>query len=270
MRRNSHPPHRPFVRPLSLAVVLGWACGAAAASAADNEPAATPFRPTVASGANLSAPGWLEVEFGGQWQGGQETPRRDSLPYLLKYSLNERYALLVGGEARVRLEPPGASTVSGRGDTTLAVKYRAPDRWEGVTLGLEAGVKLPTAVDGAGSGERDLSVKAIHGLDLPAGWHLDTNLAATHLGEKLPGTSTTQWAWAAALSHPVGESWTVAADLSGTRQAGVPSTLQLLGAASHVVSPRVVIDAGLAAGLNRHTPRWTAFAGVTVLLGRLN
>lgn len=250
--------------------VLAGALAAPMALAEDAEPAATPFRPTVTSGANLSLPGWLEVEFGGQRLGGHDTDRRSSLPYLLKYSLNDQFAVLVGGDAHVWVAPSGDASISGAGDTTLTVKYRAPDRWEGVTLGAEAAVKLPTAVDGAGSGQRDYSLKGIHGVDLPAGFHLDTNLVATRMGENPSGVSKNQWTWAAAVSHAVGEAWTLAADLSGTRQSGVPSTQQLLGAASYAATPRVVIDGGCAAGLNSNTPRWTVFAGITVLVGRVN
>ena len=57
--------------------------------------------------------------------------------------------------------------MSGLGDTTLILKYRAPDRWEGITLGLEAAVKLPTAADGVDSGKRDGSRKGIYGIACP-------------------------------------------------------------------------------------------------------
>lgn len=253
-----------------LACIFGFALFGQVALAQEADPAATPFRPTVTSGANLSAPGWLEAEFGGQKQGGRDTDRRDSLPFLLKYSLNDQIAILVGGDAHVRLSLPGAVTLSGLGDTTLTLKYRAPDQWQGVTLGTEVSVKLPTAVDGVGSGKRDFSLKGIYGVDLPAGFHLDTNLVGTRMGQNVAGLSKNQWGWAGAVSHALGESWTLAADLSGTRQSGAPSTRQLLGAASYAVTRRIVIDGGYAAGLNKNTPKYTLFAGVTVLIGRLN
>lgn len=255
--------HRPAA--LLLALLLS-----AAAAADDAEPSATPFRPTVASGANLSLPGWLEVEFGGQRQGGRDTDARNSVPYLLKYSLNEQLGVSVGGEAYIRLAPEGGMKISGQGDTALTFKYRAPDRWEGISLGGEASVKLPTAKDGVGSGKRDVTLKGIFGVDLPAGFHMDTNLVASRLGERVDGVSNKQWAWAGAVSHAVGDAWTVAVDLSGTRQRGVASTSQLLGAASYAATRRVVFDGGAAAGLNKATPDWTVFAGVTVLIGRLD
>lgn len=250
----------------ALAITLLVSAAAHAAAAADDdEVSATPFRPTVTSGAAISAPGWLELELGGQRLGGHEQDRRNSLPYLLKYSVNERFALLLGGDAQVAV--PG---LHGSGDTLLTLKARAPDPMEGVSLGLEATLKLPTAADGLGSGKRDESLKGIVGIDLPKGFHLDTNLLITRLGAISPGQGRTQLAWAAALSHPLGDAWTLAGDLSGTRQTGAPSTAQFLAAASFAASKRLVLDGGMAAGLNHDTPKWTVFAGLTVLLGRLN
>ena len=78
-----------------LMAALSFAAGACAllapstAWAADDEPAATPYRPSVAGGAYLSRPGWLDFEFGAQRLGGNNTDRRDSLPYLLKLALSE-------------------------------------------------------------------------------------------------------------------------------------------------------------------------------------
>lgn len=235
-----------------------------------DEPSATPFRPTVTSGAAISAPGWLELEFGGQRLGGNGMDARNSWPYLLKYSLNDRFALLLGGDSYVEVTPAFAPAFSGRGDTTVTLKYKAPDAIEGVSLGLEATAKLPTASDGLGSGERDYSLKGIYGVDLAHGFHLDTNLAATRLGSVGPDQGQYQWGWAAAVSHAVGESWTLAADLSGTSQQGAPSTAQFLAAASYAVNKRLVVDAGFATGLNNDTPKFTVFAGLTVLLGKVN
>ena len=240
------------------------------AQADQEQPGATPFRPTVTSGASLSAPGWLELEFGGQRLGGNGVDRRNSWPYLLKYSVNDRFALLLGGDAYVLATPAQAPRISGPGDTTLTLKYRAPDAPEGISFGLEATVKLPTAADGLGSGERDFSLKGIYGLDLPNGLHLDTNLVATRLGTVLMDQGNYQWTWAAALSRQFGDAWTLAGDFSGTAQSGAPSTAQFLSSASYALSKRLVIDGGLAVGLNSHSPRFTVFSGLTVLMGKVN
>ena len=70
--------------------------------AADDEPAATPYRPSVAGGAFMSRPGWLEVEFAGQRSGGNHTDRRDNLPYLLKLALSENWRVLLKKKVATR------------------------------------------------------------------------------------------------------------------------------------------------------------------------
>ena len=254
---------------LPLAAAVAAASMATPACAADNEPVATPYRPSVAGGAFMSRPGWLELELGAQRLGGHDTDRRDSLPYLLKLALSEQWGLLLGGEAQIRQTPAGASGLSGVGDTTFTLKYRLPWDVEGTAFGAEAAVKLPTARLGLGSGERDYSLKGIYSQDLAGDFHLDLNLGGTRQGAVAAGQSRTQLAWAGAVSHPAGEAWSLVLDYSGTRQSGVPSTSQLLAGASFSASKRVVLDAGLARGLSRAAPQWTAFAGMTVLLGRL-
>jgi len=260
---------RAMNRGFKLCLLLAWlACTSLWAQ--ESEPAATPFRPTVASGAAISLPGWLELELGGQRLGGHGADRRGSLPYLLKYSVNEQLALLLGGDARVSSRPAGGPTLSGMGDTALTLKWRGTAAPAGTSYGVEASVKFPTAATGLGSGERDLGLKGIYGLDIAEGWHLDGNLLVNRLGGIEAGQGRLQSAWAMALSHSVGPAWTLAADLSGTHQRGVADTVQLLGAASYALSPRLVLDGGLARGLNRNTPKWTLFAGMTVLLGQLH
>jgi hypothetical protein len=257
--------HHAVMKNARLVVAAAALLSAGLAHAADDDTSAAPFRPTVTSGAGISAPGWLELELGGQRLGGNGQERRNSLPYLLKYSLNEQVALLLGGDAQVGV--PGRQ---GGGDTLLTLKARAPDSADGVSLGLEATLKLPTAAEGLGSGKRDESLKGIVGFNLPAGFHLDTNLQLTRLGAVSPGQGRTQLAWATAVSHQLGDAWTLAGDLSGTRQSGAPYTAQFLAAASFAASKRLVLDGGMAAGLNHDSPKWTVFAGLTVLLGQLN
>ena len=150
-------------------VGLGMAALAFSSSAcADPEaPSATPFRPTVTSGASLSAPGWLELEMGGQRQGANGFDARTSVPYLLKYALNDRFALLLGGDGYVGISlARGGADVTGRGDTATTLKYLAPDAIEGTSFGLEASVKFPS-VHAAPWHEVRRSVVKRHPVSLP-------------------------------------------------------------------------------------------------------
>ncbi|MBA2690680.1 MAG: transporter, partial [Burkholderiales bacterium] len=78
-----------------------------------------------------------------------------------------------------------------------------------------------------------------------------------------------QTTWAGAVSRALNERWSIGGEVSASCQTGTPNTGQMLAAVSYSASKRMVFDLGVARGLNRASPHWGVFAGVTVLLGRL-
>lgn len=248
---------------LSLAAGIVLAAAAVPAISAE-EPSATPYRPTVSNPAALPVPGYVEVEAGFLHIRDADPRRRSSVPALFKYAFNENVGVLVGGEAYVSQHSDIDGRTSGVGDTnvTLKLNHSLNDK---VGIGLEAGVKLPTAKDTIGSGKHDKFAIGILSAELGEA-ALDINLGAVRLGGVNPGESRTAYAWAAALSHPLNDKWGVAGEFSGVSQRGAPGTSQFLVAASYNVSKKVVLDAGMAWGLTRASTDRALFAGMTVLL----
>ena len=81
------------------------------------EPSATPYRPTLSNPAQLSVPGYVEMEIG--WQSLKEKPADDflhSIPYLFKLAFTDRIGILIDGETLVINDSEGAPTVVGFGD----------------------------------------------------------------------------------------------------------------------------------------------------------
>jgi hypothetical protein len=232
--------------------------------AADAEPFATPYRPTVSNPADLSAPGYFELEAGGQYQRGNTVTRRTSLPWLLKYAFTDRVGVMVGGEAWVSETDPAGSTARGLGDASVTLKLRQPLS-DKSALGLEAGAKLATASAPLGSEKTDYTLNGIYSIDIGR-HHLDVNLGWTRQGEIVSGESRNQFGWAAAVSHPFNDIWGGALEVAGTTRQGVEDTAQLLGALSYNWSKRIVLDCGAGFGLNKATPDVTVFAGAVVLL----
>lgn len=237
-------------------------------------PDAVPYRPTVSTPAALSSPGWLEGEFGGlllrDRAGDAPGDRRASAPYTLKYAFTEDWGVRVGGEAFVHLRSDDGSRDAGFGDTAIVAKRRfaidPASAW-----GLELGAAFATARPALqiGSGKTDWSLNGIYSADLGA-WHADANLLNTRLGARAAGQSRLQTLGALAVSRPVSDQWTAEAEWSGTRQRGASGTAQFLGALSRELRRDLVIDFGAARGLNHASPSWQAFAGVTVVIGRLD
>lgn len=239
---------------------------ALAAQADDGKPAATPYRPSVSTPAQLSAPGWLELE-GGAWRQLGGDARRDSLPWTAKLAFSDDWGIRIGGEAWVRQTDELGQTLSGNGLTGIVLKRRfAVD--ERSAFGLELGATLPTGHSGIVSGKTDTALNAIYSADL-GDWHTDLNLTAIHLGAPDAGTSHQQTLWAASLSRQLSDALGLVGEFSGTHQSGAGNASQFLFAASYSVTKSLVLDAGMARRVSGGAPTWQAVAGFTWVAARL-
>jgi hypothetical protein len=248
-----------------LLIALAFAATAQPADAADDGgPAVVPYRPSVSTPAQLSAPGYLELEAGGL-RATDRGDSRTSLPYTLKLAFTPDWGIRIGGEAWVRDTFPG-SAETGVGDTAVVLKRRFAVS-DATAWGLELGETFPTAKSGLGLGHAATTVNGIFSSDFAPAWHTDINLNETHVGGS-GQPSPWQLGWAAAVSRTLTDSWGAVGEFSGTHQTGF-DTAQFLAAASWNQSPAAVFDFGFARGLNDLSPRWQVFAGVTVRLGKV-
>jgi hypothetical protein len=247
----------------AFAVSIG--CSAPAWGA---EASVTPYRPTVSNPASLPAPGWIELEMGAMTRDGKDGTRQNTLPYLAKFAFTPDFGVLLGGDAFVS-QTGDAARVSGTGDTTLLLKHRMPlDEQTAAAIGWEYGVKAPTAAHGVGSGSSDVVLNGIFSRGL-AGHALDTNLNVTRLGGVPAGESPYQYGFSATVFRPLDDRLGVMAELSGSMRRGTSPQNQWLIAASYMMGPRLVFDAGLSGGGSSASHRVALFAGASMLLGRL-
>ena len=144
--------------------------------AEENDPTATPYRPTISNPADLSEPGWLEVEFGWQHIKGGSDKLRTSVPVLAKMAFTKDWGILLGGELGVRRTDMDDVVYKGGGDTTVIIKHRIPTATEGTAWGIEAGYKSPTAKDTIGTGKADYILNGIYSTDFSDN-HLDLTWA---------------------------------------------------------------------------------------------
>lgn len=239
------------------------------AQAEDKEPAVTPYRPTVSNPAELSEPGWLDLELGLQRIKGGGDKRRDSMPVTAKVAFSEDWGVLVGTELGIRRTDLDNNLFTGMGDTSLLLKHRlGGDSEKDGAWGIEAGFKSPTAKDTLGSGKSDYLVNLIYSVDR-LGNRFDFNVNGTRIGAIGDGEGRTQYGWAASTSRALDDRWSIFGELSGAYRRATPSYTQFLAGASYNVSKRVVIDAGAAHRLTGTGQDWTAFVGVSVLTARL-
>lgn len=225
---------------------------------------ATPYRPTLSNPAELSAPGWLEVEMGVARSKGGENQRQNNQPHTLKYAFSQDFGVMLLGDFRVNQVDATGRETAGQGDNTLIFKHRFGAS-EGQAFGLEWGAKLDTAAIGIGSGKTDYILNGIYSVDVGE-VRIDANLGATWLGLQEDGLGRHQYNWSVAVSKEVMPKWTLAGELSGTARQGKSAASQFLAAASYAVNNKLVVDFGAAAGISRIAPDWSVFAGVTWLV----
>ena len=246
----------------SLVAMMLTALTASADDSGD-ELKATPYRPTVSNPADLPQPHHFEWEAGGYSEHDSGDARHFSVPYLLKYAFSQDVGVLVGGESIVN-DRSGGDTAHGWGDTTVELKLHHALS-ESTGIGLEAGAKLPTASNDLGSGHTDYLLNGIVSTEA-AGCDVDMNVTYTRLGSADPGTSRDQLGWAVAGSHDLSDKWGVDGEFSGSVQRGTVGSAQVLGAVTFTAAPTVVFDGGALFGLNRESPRYALFAGMTMLM----
>jgi hypothetical protein len=250
----------------SLLALAALACSACAHADDDGGPAVVPYRPSVSTPAQLSAPGYLELEAGGVRATGPDGgASRTSLPYTLKLAFTPDWGIRVGGEAWVRQAVPGEAE-TGVGDTAVVLKRRFAVN-DATAWGLELGETFPTAKSSIGLGHAATTINGIFSSDFAPSWHTDINVNETRLG----GGQRTPWqlGWAAAVSRSLTDAWGAVGEFSGTHQSGAPNAAQFLAAASWNESNAAVFDFGVARALTDTAPRWQLFAGVTVRLAKL-
>ena len=255
------------LRRCRLAVAAAVVCfgGSAVAWAQDDGPAVVPYRPSVATPADLPAAGWPELEAGLSWAKGGNVARSQSSPVTFKLAWNERWAILIGTDAYEWQRAYDGSTAHSGGDTSLTLKYRLPVN-DNLALGAQLGVALPTARPPIGTGGTNWGINTIASFDYP-GVHVDINVAGVRLGAVDAGQGPWQGGWAVAASHPLDERFGVTGEVSGLAQRGTSAQTQGLVALNYNVSRALVLDVAVAAGLSRAAPDWQLMAGMTVRLG---
>jgi hypothetical protein len=249
--------------PVCLSIAL--ACFASGVSA--EEVSVTPYRPTVTNSAALSAPGWLELETGVIAQNNKDGSKQQALLYLTKLAFTPDFGVLIGGDAYASQTDGSANRVSGVGDTLLLLKHHFV-LVEDVALGCEYGFKAPTAATGLGSGKIDLVLNGIYSRNI-RGHSLDINLNVSKLGDAMASESAYQYGWSGTVFHPIDDKLGVMFELSGTMRNGFIPENQWLVASSYALSNKVVLDAGLSAGINAVSHRVALFGGMSMLLGKV-
>lgn len=252
---------------LRLLPMFVWvlACAASVDAQTANPHDVQPERPSVATHAHTVAPGWLELEFGGE---------RDSLngqfagagaPVAIKLGLAPRvqFTLSTG-----LVRPPDGEIAAA--DWGTAVKWRVADKVRG--LGAVALLPAVTVSSADSSGQRLVaaSVVAISSLTVGA-VSADLNVGYSRSsgdGSERPKGATM---WACSLGGPLRGKASWGAEMFGYPQtsgpAGEPAFVGALVSTTIGVTSAFAIDAGMMVPVRGERPR-ALFAGGAWNVGR--
>lgn len=263
------------------------------ASAPQSEPAVNPGRPTVTDVANLTVPGYLELESGLNYaKGGTGLDYQFSQAFLLKvtdrpgrteFRLSTNGYVVqrtTGGTAAVTTGTPNGSTVvaantdsfaQGFGDTTLGVQHlfvaQTPKTYN---LAARFEYKLPTGGTRVGTGKSDYNLLLLASKDYTENFHADYNLGQALLGRSDQSGYAKQIFASAAFSYQVPHGFTVQTELYGFSGNALNGTSIVNGYGfTYTSRPSVVYDGYIGFGLTRSAPKYTLTIGRTFFLGKL-
>lgn len=244
------------------------------AGAEDREVAASPNRPTVADPADLTPPGYLEVELG--WTGSFRSAQyrsQHSVPFLAKLALNEQIQLRLEGSAFLQVRANDGDRASGIGDWSPGLQWKFLDQGDAVpSMALGVALKLPTASSGKGlgTGKLDHRLTLLMSKDIEP-VHIDLNVAHGWLGRERGGGYDRLWIGALAASVPLGGKWELEGEIYGfsSPNAGTPRIVSTLWSFSYAYRPTMVFDFGVDVGLNKAAPEYAIFMGMTMTLAKL-
>jgi len=265
----------------------------AAEPAAATEPAVNPGRPTVTDVANLTVPGYLEMESGlNSVKGGAGLSYQFSQAFLLKLTdrpgrtefrlSTDGYVIqkTSGGTAAVTTGTPNGSTVvaantnsfaQGFGDTTFGVQHlfvaQTPKTYN---LAARLEYKLPTGGSRVGTGKSDYNALLLASKDYTDKFHADYNLGQALLGRPNRSSSVGQTFAPAAFSYQVPHGFTVQTEFYGFSGSALNGTNIVNGYGfTYTPRPSVVYDGYIGFGLTRSAPKYTVTVGRTFFLERL-
>ncbi len=208
---------------------------------------AQPERPTVATHAGTVAPGWIEVEAGGELDSYSDHSHSSGFPFTIKLGLGSHVQFSIFGTA---VQPSTAGAIE-CGDLSFGVKWRLVDDMPVIgRFALLPSIKLPTGstASSAGTGTVDETILLISSNDLgPV--ELDINFGYTRRNGNDTATPQNATLWTISFGGPAVGALGWAAELYGlpgtSGPAGKAPIVATLFGPTFTLDPWLVLDTGV-------------------------
>lgn len=230
-----------------------------------------PDRPDVTNGTHIIPIGRLQLEFGGQWARVTSTQRSFGSPVTARVGLFDWLEARVGTDGIIGASDIGTSA-TGLGNVQLGVKLRLwADPGGMPVLSILPSVNLPVAsvTKGLGSGDPDFTVTFLTGTDLTEHSHIDINYGIGTIGAGPGRRHFTQHLVSASASRTFGVHanpyaelfWFSKQDPDGSHV--ITTDFGMI----YTLTSRLALDGGIAIGLSNSAQQFSAFGGVSVIVG---
>ena len=254
--------------PVLAALVIAFSSTAIAqVTEKESTPDVNPGRPTVADPAALTAPGWLEAEFG--FQRDLDPGAMFGTPLVLKYTtLNKRLQYRASFDGY--LDAPGVD--HGFGDSYFGLQYLVSKQDScGYDLSLRGQVKFPTAKDAFGTGARDYSVMVLASKDYSRVVHADYNVGVNSLSRSGAPGYDSQFFGAISFTFPNPRAkWAYTNEIVYySAIPGSESAITTLHGFTYAVNGHNIFDIGIQLGLKGDVPKWQLVLGRSWMLGQV-
>jgi Putative MetA-pathway of phenol degradation len=232
-----------------------------------------PDRPDVTNGTHIVDVGLLQMEVGFLVNRTGAGSKNTSTPTTFRVGLTDWLEVRFGGDGFVSATDPDGSA-SGIGNVQLGAKIRLWADPGGIpVLSILPSINLPAASSskGLGSGQSDYTLALLTGTDFLTRGHVDVNYGVGKIGTG-PGfhrfsqhlLSTSASAEIPGPVTPYAEYfWLSRQDPKGGHVSAVDT------GAIYVITPRFAIDGGVQWGLSPAAPSFSAFGGLSVVIGNI-
>jgi hypothetical protein len=239
-----------------------------AASAQDR---VEPDQPDVTNGTHIVDIGLLQIELGGVYTRSDSTSRSGGSPVTARLGLTDWCEVRIGTDGWL-VQSDGTTTVSGGGNLQIGAKLRLWPGEGGIpVLAILPTVDVPTASadKGLGSGIADYLVAFLTGTDLGRHSHVDMNYGIGAMGDNTTGGHFTQQLVSVSFSSAVSDNWNpyLEAFWISRQEPGGGQVIALDTGAVYELGTRYALDGGVQVGLTHAAPVFSAFGGVSVIVG---
>jgi Putative MetA-pathway of phenol degradation len=259
----------PTLRRAIAAALVCAACAAPRASAQQTEP----DRPDITNGTHIVDIGVLQIEMGGLYIHPGSGQHAFGSPMTARLGLTEWVEVRIGSDG-VLTNNDGEISVVGVGNTQIGAKLRLWADPGGVpVLSILPGINIPSASasKGLGSGAADYTAAFLTGTDLGRHAHVDVNYGIGAIGGGVDQPHFVQHLLSASFSDAISDNWNPYLEIFwfSRQDVGGGSVAAIDGGAIYELGTRYALDGGIQFGVSGDAPRFSAFGGITVIVGNV-